>query len=857
MARNVQSKPTKTTATKISSRTTNETKVSSSRTTQDTIKESKTKLSPPNLEKSNEKDVKNSIKNISSAQRVPNGRVSTPPSRRVSKTQFFPTKNNYKELLNHLEKYPSPRRNTEQKKKISEKPKNVKQEEHSSQSTAVLERPRTSTLTKGNIVNQNIAGPDVPKEVVSQDTSEIVEDEVDYEDDFESYESDFESSSSHSTVHNISEIATEGETSTSSSDDNFDAALSPSTEKDEKKMDSGSFDLSDLMKKKQEQEAGRIRTTDHNFRSNLTSLSDEGFEESKSLQFLNFAGAREKHERKKNLEIRKKRGKELSNMIKLDSVNFTIFDVPAVTYDDFIRNFGNANSIQVGMQTGEENVDDFAQTEPVETDTKWVQMPPHVSTRNPTQYKHERLGVGPDLKTSSEESVVTPAFSEMKFEKFVVASGGLILDILNERKSLSDRIKSASPDNTISEGFLEFVPPMVVLGQRTISSVSFCASNPSYFLSVHVDPLEMDSLKSFVCLWNMKEVVPEFYLVCYGKISSCCFGSDSYTVFAGLENGIIIVWNLRENLFSNRIINTTKVKDLTLRNPTFLTDLETSHCYSVVSIQSVLESNKYDLFDSEGERAKQICSLDHEGTIIIWNIIEKYQLETNENMEHTPWEKLMLYKNLEISLRYLCPDMTDLCCNDMILTNSEPKCAFVATNYGSIIRCTLNKEKKTAKVHDSDDSLSAVCLSICPFSNMHFLAGFDNGDVNLYASGNSTALMTLSNKKSGFTKESIDDIQWSTDKPCTFYTKTEKNCINVWNLRNSNVSPVDSITFKEPITCIKLSSIPNAANLDDMYMIISTDNVIYMHLLNRNQHKNSLEDYHEEIKIFLNYVNRL
>lgn len=63
--------------------------------------------------------------------------------------------------------------------------------------------------------------------------------------------------------------------------------------------------------------------------------------------------------------------------------------------------------------------------------------------------------------------------------------------------------------------------------------------------------------------------------------------------------------------------------------------------------------------------------------------------------------------------------------------------------------------------------------------------------------------MILSEKKA--TKNpSIDAIQWSRNVSFVFYTISNKNLINVWNLSESDLFPIYSIPFKENITAIRV-----------------------------------------------------
>ncbi|XP_044762215.1 cytoplasmic dynein 2 intermediate chain 1 [Coccinella septempunctata] len=758
-------------------------------------------------------------------------------SKRIVKTQYFPSKNNYSELLKHLNQHEIGAGDAKNKKV---------HRESSSDSMSTRERPRTSTLRKGSIVNENIAGPEIPKKPPP------AEEEEEYEDDFDSYESDFENvSSSDSTVHNLSEISTES-TSSSSGDEDASVEGQPSVSKDpERKLDSGNFELKEDKTKGEfsnlqdlvERDNLKFKRPESNMRSNLTSLSDEGFEEAKSLQFLNFVSAKRRNDRRRSLEMRKKRGEELLNMIKLDTVNFTVFDMPPVPYDQFIKAFGNANSIQIGIQTGEERIEEEAQTDRVETAEKWIQMPPKFS-KVTSVYKFDRLGAGPPLdQTPLAEIPSEPQFDEYRLNRFLTNAAGLVLDVLKGGKT--QRNGNVAGDS-FSRAVVALKPPSEFSGRRKISQIVPNGRNPSTFLSVHVDQDGDGFSKSMVYLWNVNGATPEVYLACHGKIRCCCFGYDAGTVFAGLENGSLVAWDTYHNVSVVRNVCSMLEGDVVLRFPTFLTDIEKSHCCSVVAIQCVSEDSAHQIFD-EVESTWKVCSLDQEGTIVIWSIMAN--LKGDSARRNGGGIKLL--KNFEVNLRNVVPDMDDLACNDMFLSNFSK--SFIATNYGSILQCDLNKEKTHVKIHRADSTSPVKCLVPCPFSDAYFLAGLENGSVHLYSGKTSEPLMVITNKEGESADESIDEIQWSLEKPCVFYTKNSDNVVDAWDLSRSSVFPIGSLKSEERVTCMRLAR----CKLDQSYMVTSTEATIHIHFLNQEHERENDEGYMKEMKTFLTYVSRL
>ena len=63
-------------------------------------------------------------------------------------------------------------------------------------------------------------------------------------------------------------------------------------------------------------------------------------------------------------------------MIRLDVVAFDLMELPPVRYEAFMKTFGATNTMQAAAQTGEDNLQEEVQTDPVEKIDKWTQKPP-------------------------------------------------------------------------------------------------------------------------------------------------------------------------------------------------------------------------------------------------------------------------------------------------------------------------------------------------------------------------------------------------------------------------------------------------------------------------------------------------
>lgn len=91
----------------------------------------------------------------------------------------------------------------------------------------------------------------------------------------------------------------------------------------------------------------------------------------------------------------------------------------------------------------------------------------------------------------------------------------------------------------------------------------------------------------------------------------------------------------------------------------------------------------------------------------------------------------------------------------------------------------------------------------------------ENGNILLYSSNNPKPLMIVTNKESKKVDDSIEEIQWSLEKPCIFYTKNSSNIIDTWDLSRSSMFPIESSNFEQEITCMRLST----NKLEKAYMV--------------------------------------
>lgn len=433
---------------------------------------------------------------------------------RIQKTQFFPnTKQMYANVVKSKQNSPKDlKNNNEHSKAISSSAeKTLKNDSEYSSLESLVGRPQTATIRKSIVVNNH------PE---------------DYEDDFDSYESDFEEYASSSSE--------ESETSTENSEDH--SKINTVEADEEHKLDSGNFDLPEakhihVLDNIKENDV-EIQLTEPN-RSNLTSLSDEGFEDGKmdkSGQFINFLEAQRKQNHLKLLTVKRKRGEELAGMIKLDTQTFTIFEMESILYHEFIRKFGNNNTIQTSSQTGQDSMSIENQTVEVKYLNKWTQYPIKLSEIKKTNvnlnvYKQENLGVGMDnIQTNLEEL----KYNEHSLRHFIKSVSDVILNLIEEksqRQNCKD-IEVNTNEMPFSDGYISFNTRISYLENLPVTYINF-SKNTTKLITIHVK-----NKTSFLCIWKISDPnAPEYFIKVHGILM--CAVLIELHIYGGLSDGYI------------------------------------------------------------------------------------------------------------------------------------------------------------------------------------------------------------------------------------------------------------------------------------------------------------------------------
>ena len=232
---------------------------------------------------------------------------------------------------------------------------------------------------------------------------------------------------------------------------------------------------------------------------------------------------------------------------------------------------GQTNRVQATCQTGEDDLDEELQTDPIDRLEKWTQHPPPPLLTADTEDMEAMMqtlhGVGGQFATSgcaSSGSVVANSVEKIslnhegmksinaaRLSKFLDSASQALTILLEEdaeRKYGAGREAQDQKDVVFSEKVtLLDTDSLKWLGtERPVVAMSFAADQPCLLLVAHAP---LDDFRSYLTIWNISSPMkPQHVLVTSGFVSSVCFSpAKASMAFAGMMDGSISVWDLRES----------------------------------------------------------------------------------------------------------------------------------------------------------------------------------------------------------------------------------------------------------------------------------------------------------------------
>ncbi|CAD5110844.1 DgyrCDS205 [Dimorphilus gyrociliatus] len=600
-----------------------------------------------------------------------------------------------------------------------------------------------------------------------------------YEDDFEDYDDDFED----------------------------DAGGGDDSANDEQNNE-----MSDLMKAMNDENErllkdSRKRDNDYDDDEESGNESDTRPEKSGST-FINFVSAKQRVISNAAMSKTKKRGQELLKLIELDCSNLDMFDMPPVNeYDLYIRSFGRADTQQVYIQTNEDNADKDNQTEEIDYRDKWSQHPPE-------GFKACGTGDGND-----ENEISTKPDDIKRLNKFLNTACQAVLTLLEENlmetKSEEDPGRKKSRV-VVSEEYIQLAQ-LEFLKDFPVRYATFSPTQSNLLIIVHEFSSKKEEAnhnyqKGLICMWNVGEPsFPQKILTCENEPMCACFSPNKATlIFAGLSDGSLVVWDLREASNFHKTFKDESV-EYVLRGPTYNTAaiLENDNHYAPIkSVTAIISpDNTADSgFTKNGSSIEgltfQIATLDESGVVSLWVVAEISNPDpagSQTDFGLAPGGRVKLIKSSSIYLESPLRDTrlrSTLQCTDFAVLPSDPSHFYVTTNTGCIIHGIRYGGKAPPKAYRNmpDLPVTVTCIDFSPFTEPVFLTGSENGEIHLYHTRSENPLLSWSDTTEG---RAIKFIKFCRSRPSVFFVVDEMNTLYIWDLSMLDSGPAKTEKISE------------------------------------------------------------
>ncbi|XP_020278948.1 WD repeat-containing protein 60 isoform X2 [Pseudomyrmex gracilis] len=644
----------------------------------------------------------------------------------------------------------------------------------------------------------------------------------------------------------------------------------------------------------------------------LPSSTDEGFEDSRSgdftkspplsqIPFIDFRKARE-NRREKNSRKSRSRGEELLEMIKLDFMEWSILECSPIPYDEFIRNYGKLNAQQVSnnayafclvkvqsrllrvafhtqvfTQTGDDNTDIEIQTDEILHRNKWTQFPVTCrkelrDKRDINLFKMEQIGVGNDLdETDDINFALRPSYDVVRLNDFLNRAGTVLLSLLEERKHGGTVFKSDVDKLLFSNGFVKLsVDSVTFLAARSVKIVHYSNALNKVLLTVHApveEEIETVSRQDYItdccigCVWNISEPsMPKKLFYSQSPITACCFHlTNCNVIFAGLEDGSLSLWNLKEDaMWHQRVTDKANELDWVIRMPTYTTTANTeadAHTSQVIAIRVLSKIETASVKNGSNKFVPiQICSLDENGCLITWSVVHRMGINIDDlGLSH--WGDIRLVKNQKALLTQKDTEITNFV--DMHVDSANTNNIYVATNSTDVLHATCIGNRtnpltyKPAKISECGNS---TCIDVCPFGQSFFWVGCDDGTIRLHHLNIQRPIVQLKNEQ--FT-ERIKVLKWSKTKPLTIFTLDDSSRIHIWDLSKSDISPLYTVSMQKwgKINSMQLSPCIMDKDMTNQYLALGAESGdVVIHKLKKDFYYTKKEEFLQELSIFLRYV---
>nr|CAD7255791.1 unnamed protein product [Timema shepardi] len=529
---------------------------------------------------------------------------------------------------------------------------------------------------------------------------------------------------------------------------------------------------------------------------------DEGFEEEKveetkssvstslhHTQFINFANARKRQIEKRASAKSKKRGEELLDMIRLDAMSYSLFDIAPIPYEVYMKSYGRSNAVQALAQTNEDNLSEEVQTDEIICKNKWTQKPVSFCTKIDSKindkkkdllmFSQEHLGVGGDFLEENALGWSNRIKTDSaRFNQFLSTTGQVMLILLEESYTQNGGELIMNPvDLGFSDGFTSLgVSDVPFLAERAVTSICFPHHLTTMLLTVH-QRLQRAACtdynpvlgRSLICVWNTLEPSSPQKILVAGQEVTACYLESSHAglVFGGLADGSVCIWDLREPSSYHTMVTAADQSQWIIRSPTYNTAeilREEGHLGPVVALQPFIEAeSKSDTYYSNELSPTQVCSLEESGIIMVWTVIQSQEKGSKSGMSQQDlglahWGRVLLHRSSTIRIQdTLALDSVhrnNLQCYDLRMDVQDTEHLYVATNTGQVVHCLKSGGKPSPRTYIPN---CVVELSVVELNTTSALANYATEGVYRVTKVTKKTLMGGKNNESREFRECFKD----------------------------------------------------------------------------------------------------
>lgn len=545
-------------------------------------------------------------------------------------------------------------------------------------------------------------------------------------------------------------------------------------------------------------------------------------------------------------EQRRARAKALRGVVQLKEVDFTLYEAPPLTPYELHTRHLSRHLHAKSSYTGSDNLHVGLQTEEIEVSDVGAQWPEDMST------KAEHAA----SESAQTESLLTANVGRLR--RFLMSAGQVVETLCTENLMAAKGSAGAAGFNQsnslpFSMRHLHIELP-AALGERSAHDLGFDATGSSLvaaFGKPHGPlPHEREGAEKIrkrdaaalrrlatgglLAQWRLyRAETPWAIMRCVGVPSVCLLPEDRpHLVFSGTEEGSIQLWNLREAGSSHPQVDLPGGDRIALRAPTYSSDCLASgaHVSPITQLATLPSAGE--------EAALSIASLELEGTLILWVVLESVELDHVDLGQAVGGkERLMRSGTLHLTDEAMAaaggsrggslhggggngggsrisasrPNGTGRSgtgrngtggdggglsvlptrCVNMAFIPTDPSRVLLATDRPEILQRSRYEgtplSPEEFRSHGAQaDSAGAWGIAFCPSSPSHFVAGRSDGSVSLYHVDDSLPLLTWT----GLANGPLLHVEWSPSRPGVVWVMDADETAHMIDVTEETAKPV-------------------------------------------------------------------